>query len=85
MDDNQIFEIYFTKYALTDGIQKHKARNTCIDGMLEDAENRNISYHEGNWYLTYQEAACKAEEMRLKAIKSLNKKLIKLQSLSFKK
>ena len=75
--------IYYTKYALTTGISKHTAEETNVTGMLGDTENSYIYFHKGEWFENFSDAVKKANEMKAKKIKALNKKLKKLENMNF--
>lgn len=81
---DDIFTAYITNLALTGGIQEKKVR-ACrgSDRMVEDAERQGYYYHGKNWHTTKEEAVKRAEEMRIKKIKSLRKQLEKLEKLEF--
>lgn len=84
--------VWITKYALTTGI--HQAE---FEGIFEcnGVVNENTAcvkdsvcpynrlYHKGEWHKTEAEAKKKANEMRLKKIKSLEKQIEKLHKLEF--
>lgn len=83
-------KVWITKYALTQGIQEDDARESDNDIIRVDQTIVNCCYqfphyfHKGEWFKTKEEAIQKAEEMRLKKIKSLEKQLKKLTSMEFK-
>jgi len=79
---------WVTKYALTTGI-------LVVDGKVNDSVPSLLSYRDGGytvyvhnegkeWHLTPEAALAKAEEMRLKKIAAVKKKLEKLESMTFK-
>lgn len=77
-------EIYITKYALTEGIQKKKACRVSdkmafvsVPGCLDDM------YYKPDWHETLAEAKAHAEIMRVKKIASLEKQLERLKALNF--
>lgn len=91
--DKKIIKVWISKYALTQGIEEKNAvvcSNINID-MIEIVNTEkhfigNEYYHgEGKeWHKTKEEAIKRAEELRLKKIKSVEKQLEKLKSLKFK-
>ena len=82
-----MFEVWITKYALTQGIFKLIARKTHSENMIEVETQRGSYYHgEGKeWHLTKESAITYAENMRLKKIESLKKAIVKLEELDFNK
>lgn len=83
-------KVWITKYALTQGIQEDDARDFDDDIIRIDQTIENGCYqfpqyfHKGEWFKTKEEAIQKAEEMRLKKIKSLEKQLNKFRQMEFK-
>ncbi len=74
-------KVFNTKYALTRGIIEGRAKATSVPGMIL---NENGGYlHEGEWFLTREEAEANAEHRRAKKIASLKKQIAKLEALSF--
>jgi len=80
--------VYITKYTLTRGILEVEALPVIergqiigvaftIPGFCRQRAFRN------DWHSTKTDAKAQAETMRLKAISTLNKKLRKLESLTF--
>ena len=81
---------FVTKYALTDGIQKVKgelplAGNGSMLAVKQSGTTIPMYYHgEGkDWHRTRDQAVKRAEEMRLKKIKSLEKNIEKMKRLKF--
>lgn len=80
--------VYITKYALTRGVYAIDCRITNRDMAVAETgryTDFNIYFHKGDWFHTREEALAKAQEMRDKKILSLNKQIIKLQSLNLEK
>ena len=77
-------KIYSTKYALTEGIQKHEA-NDCGDGMVSvGSPYSNYLHGEGKeWHRTRESAVARAEVMRKAKIESLRKSLAKFEAMRF--
>jgi len=89
-------KIYITKYALTEGILT--GSDAVIDGtmasvyVLHDAKGRAFNevttkqhhYHGQDWHRTRTDAIARAEDMKQKKIRSLEKNLRKIQELVFK-
>ncbi len=76
-------KIWVTKYALTKGIYPVVAHieDDGYAAHTHGLEPYPSYYAAGTWYLTKEEALEKAEEQRLKRIKSLKKQLAKLQKM----
>ena len=73
---------FITKYALTQGIIERDCHEPNHSDDLLCVSNIEY-YHKGEWFKTRQEAIVKAEEMRQKKIKSLEKQLAKLKEMQF--
>ena len=90
MKQEQLIEVWISKYALTQGIIKTIGRVCDTDpsgGMIEVRRDKSIFkeyYYGKNWYRTEEAACAKAEEMRLAKIKSLEKSLFKMRAKCFK-
>lgn len=84
-EDKKTFEAYISKFALTKGIFKVQAEETHEPTMISvrGSSGLRACFHRGEWHLTLKEAAAKAEEMRIKKIISLRKKIAKLDELRF--
>jgi len=77
--------VWITKYTLTTGIMKTKARE-CGDGMVvyrRSAKHFEEYCHKGEWFTSESDAKGKAEEMRTKKIRSLEKKLNQVKAMEF--
>lgn len=76
---------YITKYALTQGILEKEGEVS--ENMLQvppsSAKHFSQYFHGKDWHKTIEEAKARAEEMRLKKIESLKKKLQALEDMSF--
>ncbi len=80
-----VYEIYVTKYALSDGILCRKARYTGLAEMMMDVENKQSYHGKGkDWHETFEDAKIKAEQMRERKIASLKKSILKLEKMEFK-
>lgn len=78
-------EVYITKYALTNGIEKKMAR-VCKGNhkMIKiDAAGLGEYYYNNDWHLTLGDAQRRAEEMRSKKIASLKKSMLRLEKMNF--
>lgn len=82
---------FITKYAMTQGILERDGHESdhsdgllCIPSNYSNGSfNFSEYYHTGEWFKTRQEAIVKAEEMRQKKIKSLEKQLVRLKEMQF--
>ena len=89
-------KIYITKYALTEGILTGTA--AVIDGnmasvyVLHDSKGRVFNevttkqyhFHNRDWHKTRTDAVARAEDMKQKKIRCLERNLRKIQELTFK-
>lgn len=81
--------VWITKYALTSGIEKHEAaKKTHVDGMIYVCGNIKKGifgqhFHGKDWHTSEKSAKERAEEMRVKKLKSLDKQIKKIKSLVF--
>ena len=74
-------KVYITRWALTEGVME---REGIIDGQRVYVEGLFIRFSIGDdVFLTPEEARQKAEEMRVKKIASLKKKIEKLEKMKF--
>ena len=80
-------KVWITKYALTTGImEKDVIVEEDLPAMVCDRSTPFVSYYHGEgveWHRTKESAINKAEEMRIKKIKSLRNQIIKLEKMSF--
>lgn len=77
--------VFVTKYALTVGIEEHKAE-PCFDTDPNVVRVIGATFgylHKGEWWRTREAAVKKACEMRAKKIASLQKQITKLSKLTF--
>ena len=84
--------VWITKYALSEGIHQAEFKGLYVrDGKVDEdvacvkdsLYPFNSLYHKGEWHKTEAGAKVKANEMRLKKIKSLEKQIEKLHKLEF--
>lgn len=83
--EQKTFKAWITKYALTKGIIVVNAieiNNGC-PGMIYCKAGDYYVYNP-HWHRTYTDSIIKAENMRIKKIASLKKKIAKLESMTFK-
>lgn len=81
-------KVWITKYALTQGIYSYGYATVCnATGTMIEVVNKtgfgHNYYHKPDWHETEEEAIARAEEMRLKKIKSLEKQLAKFKEMKF--
>ena len=78
---------YITKYALTNGIEKVEASEpTGITQMIVVKTSVFTAHYHGEgreWHRTFESAVLKAEAMREKKIKSMQKAINKLKEIEF--
>lgn len=95
IDGKEIIDVYITKYALTEGILVRKAyvcndvnaEMICVVEVSPDGSSykgRGVSpyFHKNEWFMTQEEAVDKANEMKARKIKSLEKKLKQLKDMT---
>jgi hypothetical protein len=78
--------IFITKYALTMGIIEGEAKPTRIPGMIQVVGQPSWVYFHGegrDWHRTREGVLNRAEEMRIKKLKSLDNQIKKLSKLKF--
>lgn len=77
-------KVFTTRHALTLGIEEVEGK-ICTDSMFcEKGPFGRYFYVEGrDWHRTKESAIAKAEEMRMKKIKSLKKQIEKLEKIKF--
>jgi hypothetical protein len=79
-------KVFITKYALTKGIIEGEAKPTGIPGMIQVAGQPSWVYFRGegrDWHRTREGALNRAEEIRIKKLKSLDNQIKKLSKLKF--
>jgi hypothetical protein len=78
-------KVFITKYALTKGILEFDDAEICnSSGMIKISElGGNGYFFDKEWHRDKESAIAKAEEMRLKSIKSHEKAILKLQKMRF--
>lgn len=83
--NEKTFDVWITKYALTDGITKKRAYvcSGISDEMISIPGSGLEFYHGKDWHSTYEAAKERAEVMRLKKIASIEKQLSKLLAMRF--
>ena len=80
-------KIYIAKNALTVGIECLEAEeSTCVPGLMISGDPRSITSRyfrrEGkDWHRTLEEAKVRAEDIRQRRIKALDKELVRLRAL----
>jgi hypothetical protein len=80
-------KVWITKYALTTGImEKDVIVEEDLPAIACDRSTPFVSYYHGEgkeWHRTKESAINKAEEMRIRKIRSLRNQIIKLEKMSF--
>ena len=80
-------KIWSTKYCLTTGIVAHEINDISAqsDYVYVDVEPGflPIYLNKGDWHKTPEEAIERAEEMRIKKLKSLDKQVKKISAIVF--
>jgi predicted P-loop ATPase len=91
MMQDEMVTIYITKYALTQGIYQARGRichevNDSMVQVIPEREGMAMPYylHGRDWWRTPEEARLDAERRRQEAIKTIEKKLARLKSMTFK-
>lgn len=79
-------KVYVTKYALNNGIVEKEVKDVG-NGAVEVLEKWGGYLHgEGKeWHRTWESAVARAEEMRQRKIKSVEKQLAKLKNMKFER
>lgn len=77
--------VWISKYALTKGLYETEGViSTTSSSMIKEVDVDYPDFFHGNeWHENKKEAIARAEEMRTKKIASLNKKLKKLEDMTF--
>lgn len=73
-------KVYITKYALTEGIFESDVEKGS-DSTVSDRKRGYTSYYHGQgreWHLTRQSAVDRANQMRLRKLKTLQNQIAKL-------
>lgn len=85
MPEATVIDVWITKYALTDGVEKVQAEHSpSYPGMVTVRSGiYPQSFHGMDWHRTEADALARAEQMRLKRVAALKKQLARLQKLSF--
>ncbi|WP_448309578.1 hypothetical protein [Pantoea sp. PGP6] len=76
---------YITKYALTFGIYvaKGEVRDDMFIQKAQQPSEFNQYFHGNEWHLSKEEALARAEEMRIRKLKSLDAQIKKVSLLTF--
>jgi hypothetical protein len=79
-------KVWISKYALSQGILETEVKRTSVEGMVQASDVSLPTYFHGwEWHSTWEEAAQRAEELKEKRLKSLQKQIRKLENLHFTK
>lgn len=78
-------KVYISKYALSVGVFEVDGELTREGGISYALPNRGLrQYHYGSdWHQTKEQAVARAEDMRIRKLKSLDKQIKKLSSIKF--
>lgn len=76
------FDVWITKYALTNGIL-HKQAVPCGNPNMIQVGNTYFHGEGNDWHRTLEGAQRKAETMRVRKIASLEKSIEKFKKLNF--
>jgi hypothetical protein len=81
-------KIWNTKYCLTDGITEHEVNKCTSRGMVEISKDSQAfaTYLHGEgkeWHRTEKEAIERANEVKIKKLKSLDKQVKKISAIFF--
>lgn len=84
-EEDETFDAYITKYALSSGIQLRRVEtNKSISAnMVTDVHEIYVHFHKNEWFRTFEEAVANAEERRFKKLQSLERQKAKLAKLKF--
>lgn len=75
--------VYATRYALTKGIEYIQVLETSIPYLVQENTKYPRSFLKGDYFDCKEDAVKKAEEMRIKKLKSLDNQIKKLSKLKF--
>lgn len=78
----EIFTVWITQYALTQGIYEETVEMTSCSTMV-GVPGTIQTFHKPHWHLTKEDAIIRAEEMRIAKLKSLDKQMRKISALEF--
>jgi hypothetical protein len=84
MDESKTFDAWITRYALTRGVFKVKAKQydpTTI--VIEHGQNKGALVFRDDWHRTADAAEIRADRMRKTKIGSLRKQIEKLDAMWF--
>jgi hypothetical protein len=81
-------KVFVTKYALSTGVFSAEAECKCGSDMAVIPGDRAKGYfdqylHKGDFHFDVESALQKAEEMRIKKLKSLDKQMKKVSAIKF--
>lgn len=74
-------KVWITKRALTEGILEKEVED-CGNGMVRE-KNFQVFYHETDWHTDKKSAIAKAEEMRMRRIRTLKTEIKRLEKIKF--
>ena len=79
-------KVFVTKYALTVGIDEIEVNAKVTEGgaiTFRSNDGWHVYLSKGDWHHTKEQAVEKAEDMRIRKLKSLDKQIKKLSAISF--
>lgn len=81
---DEVFMAYVTKHALTEGVQHIEVEKSHDSDYAYSREaGHGWQFGPKDWHRTESSAKFRAEEMRVKKIKSLKKQIDKLEKMRF--
>jgi len=82
-DKSKTFVVYVTKYALTQGIRKCHVTLSDNPKFVRRLDSWSEVYAKNEWHILWNEAYCRAIDMRIAKLKSLEKSIARLQRMTF--
>jgi len=86
--ESKTFEVWITKYALTQGIYKIMVEASIEETMVVQKKTGRMAlnhyFHKPYWHLTREAAIEQAEAMRLKKLKTLKLQTMKFERMTFR-
>lgn len=76
-------KVWITKYALTAGIQERELREPSKNGGFVKLNGLTMYFDADDWRNSREDAAARAEHMRVAKIASLEKQIARLKALKF--
>lgn len=78
-------KVYISKYALSVGVFEVDGELTREGGISYTPQDGGLRqyYYGSDWHHTKEQAVAKAEDMRIRKLKSLDKQIKKISSIKF--